>query len=175
MLASRAPVVAELLIAGIAMALVALSPPRPAPAHAPAHRELLRVVHVELGSPPAKLDCSGPLPPNLGAMFRDHEFDAVANAVGACRDTQELLRQLARSYAVATSVHARLEDRFHATQEAIKLDIAFGGAHVDELRGMIGELARDDARGDRESLRHRARIEAQLSGELSPAAKNAAQ
>jgi hypothetical protein len=174
MLASRAPVVAELVIASVATALVALSPPRPAPA--PAHHETLRVVHVELMSPPppAKLDCSGPLPPKLDAMYRDREFDAVANAVAACRDTRELMQQLARSYAIATNRHARFEDRFDAVQEAIKLDIAFGGANTNELDGLLGDIAREYV-SKPELARRRARIEAQLSGVLSPAAKNAAQ
>ncbi|HEY1548977.1 MAG TPA: hypothetical protein VGG28_14230 [Kofleriaceae bacterium] len=128
MLASRAPVVAELLIASVATVLVATSPPSPKPVH----RQRLHVVHVELASPlsPVRHGCG--VTGELATMYRDHEFGAVALALDSCRDA-DLMRALDGAYQIASASDADLSDRFVAVREAYRIDLAFGGAHSNEL------------------------------------------
>jgi hypothetical protein len=129
MLASRAPVVAELLIASIATALVALSQP-PTPTK-PVHRETMHVVHVELASPPRRhATCA--LTGELAELYRDRDFGAVALSLGSCSEA-DLMRELDRTYAIATASDADLGARFDAVREAYRIDLAFGGAHSSEL------------------------------------------
>ncbi len=196
MLASRAPVVAELLIASVATALVAMSLP-PADgssldATRVASRSEMRVVHVELRSAPRARDCS--LSGDRGALYRARDFGAVALGLGSCSDA-DLMRELDRTYTIATAVDADLRDRFDAVREAYRIDLAFGGAHSSELvdaeqmiaARYVNELTRkhDEAkRVSRIALALRmstcspcspADVRRHLSDVLSPAAKNAAQ
>jgi hypothetical protein len=163
MLATRASIIVELVIAGAATGLIAISAPRAAPARL--HREELRVVRVELMSaPPAKLDCSAPLPPRLAAMYARRDFAALERSLGDCRDTKELLQQLERSWAIAVDRHETLDQRFEATQDALKLDIAFGGAHTAELEQTLGDLAREyNHDHPAEAAARRARLDAALN------------
>jgi hypothetical protein len=155
MLAARPLIWIELTIAAAATAWLA-STPSPKPA---SRRDELRVVHVELRRAPAKaIDCSAPLPPKLDAMYRDREFGAVANALGGCPDAQ-LMRQLERTYALATDADAKLEARYDAVRQALTDDFAFGGAHARELTDAtkmiatrrMNELLRED---DFDGARH---------------------
>jgi hypothetical protein len=163
MIATRASIVAELVITGAMTALVALFPPRAAPA--PVHREELRVVHVELMSAsPAKLDRSAPLPPRLAAMYARRDFAALERSLGDCRDMKQLLQQLERSWAIAVDRHETLDQRFQATHDVLELDIAFGGAHTAELEQTLGDLAREYNRDHpAEAAARRARLDAALN------------
>jgi hypothetical protein len=145
MLATRASIVAELLIASVATVLVAMSSPYAASSSMshhelplrwscalpmPTQHEAMRVVHVELRSAPAKRDCS--LGGTRAAMYRDRDFGAVALALGSCSEA-ELMRELDRTYALATASDADLGARFDAVREAYRVDLGFGGAHSSEL------------------------------------------
>jgi hypothetical protein len=127
MLATRVSIVAELLIAAAATVLIAVTPSRSSP---PVHRESMHVVHVELMSAPHKRDCS--LSGNRSAMYRARDFGAAALALGSCSEA-DLMRELDRTYTIATAVNADLRDRFDAVREAYRIDLAFGGEHSSEL------------------------------------------
>jgi hypothetical protein len=210
MLASRAPVVAELLIASVATALVAMTlPPEDGGSFAAARvvdasldsprtgsppPSEMRVVHVELRSAPRTRDCS--LSGNRGALYRARDFGAVALALGSCSGA-DLMRELDRTYMIATAVDADLRDRFDAVREAYRIDLAFGGAHSSELvdaEKMIAARYVNELTRTHDALRFvdvshialalrmstcspctRGDVLAHLSGVLSPAAKNAAQ
>lgn len=166
MLAVRAQILVELIVAAAATALLASSPA--APTHAFVAPALPRAVIEPSPVAPADLDACWKLPAVADAAYRANHFAAAARAVPSACDSATLLHYLSLAWEIAMDRGANVVDRFEALEQARTLDLAFGGAHADELDAamrLVAPRAADalDARGDADSAR-RARAIAQLLG-----------
>jgi hypothetical protein len=168
MLAARASVFVECLVAATAMLALGLAPsPKTAapPAVAvfepptcvipdPPPRVLACEVLIGVGTPPAYRGIPGADQP-----YRAKDFLGAARALpDNCGDEIQLLGQLARAWDIGMDRRLPPTRRFEALAQARKLDLVFGGLYGDEIdeaiRGLVVRAAVKYANaGDRDSAR----------------------
>jgi hypothetical protein len=170
MLAARASVLVEGLVAVTAMLALGLASSRPPTPTAPLpHVAFEPPTCPILDPPPRVLACEVLLGPNTPAAsrgtngadqpYRAKDFLAAARALpNTCGDEIQLLGQLSRAWDIGMDRRLPPTRRFEALAEARKLDLVFGGLYGDEIdgaiRGLVVRAAVKYAKtGDRDNAR----------------------
>jgi hypothetical protein len=131
MLAVRASVVVELIVAAMATVLLASSPAPPTRAFA-----MPTLPHVEIRPVPpvVAVDTCSTLPATVDREYRASHFRAAGRALPAsCKDAIELLARLADEWAIGMNRAGSPDERFDALEQARRHDLALGGAHADAI------------------------------------------